>query len=93
MSNMLRKKKDKLDTKALEKVVAKKFAKDIKRGHYCVFREKHISMKDIINDEKQFRMCVWCRLNNLVIGFNVINWTLKGLEKANKGEERPDYIG
>lgn len=94
-----KKKELKLDESNLEGV----FKDAMIQGHKCVFNGKMISLDKMLKSEKQFNLCLLCRLGNLLLGQTMIMKAVKKIrldikelkrkQCSNSEEEELSYIG
>lgn len=88
------------DMERMKQELDKFFKKTMIKGHKCIFTGKKIKLKDMMKDEKQFRLCVMCRLCSVIVSVSFLAEGLKKLrtqlkrdsEEENK-KEIPFYIG
>lgn len=79
------------------------FKQAMEKGHYCIFKKRDMSLEEIVGDEEQFRLCCWCRINNILLAVSNLKNRLARIEQCLGGvrkkaseqeeEEAPSYIG
>jgi len=87
------------DVEKVANLIKKAFQDAIEQGHYCPFKGRHVPLDEILGDEAQFRLCMWCRVNNLLVQVTALKMnprekiTDSPTSVPRKGDVNPTYIG